>query len=265
MSGSRHDTATGPAIEAEVLIQLLHELEERNAQLEQVNVDLRHFAEVAAHDLRSPLTIVVGYVEQVRRTRAAVLDDAAREWLDRALVAARGMADLVEAVLGHARSAGAELTATRVELDHVVSAALARLERRIADTGARVEVDPLPAVRGDHDLLVLVVQNLVDNALTYTAGTPVVTVTSRPDEPAGPLDPVRSTVVAVRDEGVGIPAAERDRVFALFGRGETGRAGHGIGLATAARIVARHGGGIWVADTDGPGTTIEFRLPLAPS
>jgi signal transduction histidine kinase len=257
--------APADLVDPEVLLQLLHELEERNAALEQVNVDLRHFAEVAAHDLRSPLTLVVGYVEQVRRTRADALDPDAREWLDRALVAARGMADLVEAVLGHARSASAELTTSRVELDEVVATALARLERRIADTGAKVSVDPLPAVRGDQDLLVLVLQNLVDNALTYSTGAPVVHVSARRDESAGPLEPVRSTVISIRDRGVGIPPGDRDRIFALFGRGETGRAGHGIGLATAARIVARHGGAIWVADVPGPGTTIEFRLPLAGS
>jgi signal transduction histidine kinase len=259
------DAAPPDIVDPDVLLQLLHELEERNAALEQVNVDLRHFAEVAAHDLRSPLTLVVGYVEQVRRTRAGVLDDDAQEWLDRALVAARGMADLVEAVLGHARSAGAELNATRVELDAVVATALARLERRIAETGARVNVDPLPAVRGDHDLLVLVMQNLVDNALTYATGEPVVHVSARRDEEPGPLEAVPSTIVSVRDEGVGIPMTDRERVFALFGRGETGRSGHGIGLATAARVVARHGGAIWVADAPGPGTTIELRLPLAGS
>jgi signal transduction histidine kinase len=73
-----------------------------------------------------------------------------------------------------------------------------------------------------------------------------------------------SPVFYVRDNGMGIAPEDRDRVFTLFGRGATtGREGHGIGLATCARIVQRHRGSLRVVDADGPGTVIELELPGA--
>lgn len=249
----------------DVMLLLLDELEKRNVTLEQANRDLQHFAEVAAHDLRSPLTVVRGYLEQALRFDST-MGDQTREWLGHALDATKRVTDLIHALLAHSTSTGADLVVVDVDLNEVFADARARLSHVVGAAKATVEIAPLPRVRGDRDLLSLVAQNLLENAVKFRRDgvTPVVEVTAR--VVASPsADLARDLcVVRVRDNGIGIAPEDRDRVFTLFGRGDqTGREGHGIGLATCARIVQRHRGSLRVVDVDGPGTAIELELPGA--
>ena len=246
------------------MLLLLGELEQRNVALERANTDLRHFAEVAAHDLRSPLTVVRGYIEQALR-RDDELSPLTREWLEHALTAAKQVADLVQALLAHSASEGGDLVATEVELGPVFTQAWDHLETTVRARSATITIGPLPTVLGDRDLLTLVAQNLLENALKFTedAIAPVVEVTATVQpEPSG-LGRDTCTI-RVRDNGVGIPPADRDDVFTLFGRGtNTDRPGHGIGLATCARIVARHHGRLYVAASDSTGTVMVLEMPIA--
>ena len=249
---------------ADVMLLLLDELEKRNVALERANGDLRHFAEVAAHDLRSPLTVVRGYIEQALR-RDDELSPRTREWLERALAAAKGVADLVQALLEHSASDGADLHAAEVELGAVFRQAWDHLETEVRRRRATITIGPLPSVLGDRDLLTLVAQNLLHNALKFTADEvePVIEVTATVQpEPSG-LG--RATcAIRVRDNGVGIAPSDRESVFALFARGaDTGRPGQGIGLATCARIAARHHGRLYVSDSDSTGTVMVLEMPVA--
>jgi len=250
---------------ADVMLLLLDELEKRNVTLEQANRDLQHFAEVAAHDLRSPLTIVRGYLEQSLRFDTTMADQT-REWLGHALDATKRVTDLIHALLAHSTSTGSELVVADVDLQEVFDDARNRLAHAVGAANATINLGPLPRVRGDRDLLSLVAQNLLENAVKFRRDgvEPVVEVTAR--VVASPsADLARDVcIVRVRDNGIGIAPEDRDRVFTLFGRGaKTGREGHGIGLATCARIVQRHRGSLRVVDADGPGTAIELELPGA--
>jgi signal transduction histidine kinase len=244
------------------MLLLLDELEQRNVSLEQATADLRHFAEIAAHDLRSPLTVVRGYVEQALR-HGTDLSPQTREWLGHALTGTKQVVDLIHALLAHSTSSGQELVADDVDLAAVFGQARAQLQTAIDARRATVTVATLPVVRGDGVLLTLVAQNLLENALKFTAEGvgPVVDVTATVGAAASEFG--RATcVVRIRDNGIGIPPADRDRVFTLFGRGtDSSRQGHGIGLATCARIVARHHGKLYIGDSDGPGTVMVLELP----
>lgn len=246
------------------MLLLLDELEQRNVSLERANADLRHFAEMAAHDLRSPLTVVNGYLEQALR-HGHELSPQTREWLDHALTGAKRVVDLVNALLAHSASSGGDIVATEVALGPVFAQARDHLQPAMHSRNATVTIAALPTVLGDRDLLTLVAQNLLENALKFTADgvAPVVDVTATV-QPAT-TDLGRATcAVRVQDNGMGIPPADRDRVFMLFGRGaNTPRPGHGIGLATCARIVARHHGRLYVGDSDSTGTVMVLEMPLA--
>lgn len=251
---------------ADVLVHLLDELEQRNTQLALGLDELRQFAEVAAHDLRSPLTLVRGYVEQVRRTYAEQLGPRGCGWLDEAIAATHSMGNLIDTILRHSSAAGAPLVMADVRLDDVFTDALRRIAHLVAETKPRIHIEPLPTVRGDHDLLTLVAQNLLSNALKFAVpGGPVVVEVSAEEEAATTvLSGHGSAVVTVRDHGIGIPVEERHRVFAMFSRSSAAaHEGTGIGLATCARIVQRHGGTIWVDAVEGAGTALRIRLPLA--
>jgi signal transduction histidine kinase len=251
--------------DADVMLLLLDELEKRNVTLEQANRDLQHFASVAAHDLRSPLTIVRGYLEQALRHDTSMAPQT-REWLDLALGATKRVSDLIHALLAHSTSTGADLVVTEVDLGRLFDEARMQLIHAGRGTDARIEIEPLPLVRGDHDLLSLVAQNLLENAVKFRRDdvAPIVEVTAQ--VVASPSSDLARDVcvVRVRDNGVGIAPEDRERVFALFGRAaHTGREGHGIGLATCARIIQRHRGSLRIVDVEGPGTAIEIELPCA--
>jgi signal transduction histidine kinase len=260
----RADLSRQDSPAADVMLALLEELEQRNVSLEQANADLRHFAEIAAHDLRSPLTVVRGYLEQALR-HDSELSPQTREWLDHALAGAKQVGDLVLALLAHSTSSGGELVATDVELGPVFGQARDHLREAMNARGATVTIGALPTVRGDRDLLTLVAQNLLENALKFTAdGVAAAVDVSATVRPAVSGLGRATCAISVRDNGIGIAPAERDRVFMLFGRGaHTGRPGHGIGLATCARIVARHHGRLYVADSDSTGTVMVLEMPVS--
>lgn len=251
---------------AEPMLALLEELEKRNVTLEDTNRELEQFAEVAAHDLRAPLTLVRGYLEQTLR-HDRTLSDSTREWLTLALDATIRMAALVQALLAHSATRATALEPAVVPLREVFEDARVCLLPPGAPQPS-ISIGALPDVLGDRQLLTTVAQNLLDNALKFTRPgvPPKIEVTAR-------LVPSRSQgltrdtcVVQVRDNGIGIKAEDRQRVLARYGRSAdvSAVAGHGIGLATCASIIRRHHGVLRIVDVDGPGAAVELELPAAP-
>jgi signal transduction histidine kinase len=118
-----------------------------------------------------------------------------------------------------------------------------------------VTVGALPTVQADDQQLYSVLLNLISNAVKYARPhvPPVVDVSSARRDGAWR--------VSIKDNGIGIPADEHDRVFGLFNRVETSVEGSGIGLATVKRIIEAHGGRIGIDPVDGPGTIVWFELP----
>ncbi len=130
--------------------------------------------------------------------------------------------------------------------------------RRSGDAHARISVQPGMWVEGDRFLLRQLLDNLVGNAVKYVAPgvRPTVALVAR--EVEGDLE------VTVADNGIGIPPAQRHRVFDTFARAHaSGYSGTGLGLAICQRVVDRHGGRIWVEEAPSEGTRITFTLPLA--
>lgn len=216
-----------------------------------------------AHDLRIPLTSLIGRTALVRERldRAADLN-AERAWLtaqlDKARVAALHLQTIIEEINDAARLVSGEA----LELDdgpldvgalaHGIAEEFA-LQRSITV----VAPDTPVLIVGDRARLARVLQNLVGNAVKYCApGTPIrITVTAR----------ATAAVIGVQDRGVGIPAAELPRLFERYYRAATARgiSGTGLGLAGSQAIIAQHGGTIAVESTEGVGTTVTVTLPRA--
>ena len=136
---------------------------------------------------------------------------------------------------------------------------LADLNSRINATGAIVRSRTLPVLNADRTQLAQVLANLIRNALTFVAAdvTPRVLVWAEPDGTAW-----RFTVA---DNGIGIPAEHRQRVFGMFKRLHTRDvySGTGVGLAIVQKVVQRHGGIIWIEDNPGGGSRLNFTIPRA--
>jgi len=217
-----------------------------------------------AHDLRSPLAVVVGYVQLLaRQARTGTYDpDRLMPYLERVDVAARQMTTLLDDLLTDADAIAAHEPIEREPID---------LADYLRDTAEHHDaISPLHAVAAvvpDEPVLAEVnrakleraLHNLVLNAIKYSPDGGAITLTLDAD-----ADRFR---IAVADEGLGIPAADLPHIFERFHRGSNaaGRSsGLGLGLVSVQRAVAAHGGTIEVNSTEGAGTTFTIHLPRTP-
>lgn len=241
------------------LNELEDRVEERTAQLAEANADLQRFAAMAAHDLRSPLTAIVGYADLLARQPVADegLVGTAITGIQKG--SARLLA-LIDELLTFTRAGSAQLVTDAVDLDALVERSLTELGPLIDDARASITVEPLGTVRADRVLLGQVVQNLLVNALTHVTDgvAPQVRVDVVRDDDAATL--------RVADNGPGVPPEERERVIEPFERGDgaRGRAGTGLGLAICQRVAEHHGGRLVIGDAPEGGAEFSVVLPEHP-
>ena len=225
-------------------------------ELARSNAELEQYAHVVAHDLKSPLVAVGGYVQLLQRQFADRLDDRARMYIAYAVEGVNRMEALIEDLLTYAR-VGAEIAPLEpMDCDAVLDRVLNQLRPEMEGAGVEVNRERLPTVNGHPRLLGQVFQNLIGNALKFRGADPLrieVKAEARGEE----------WVFSVRDNGVGIPGDEVREVFKMFHRvqGTSNAPGTGIGLAICKKIVERHGGEIWVESEPGRGSNFYFTLP----
>ena len=235
--------------------QSIESLLATQAELARSNAELEQFAYVASHDLQEPLRMVASYVGLLERRYRGRLDSDADDFIEFAVDGARRMQALLSGLLDLSRvgTRGRELEST--ESDAALRDALINLEQAIAEAGAEVIHEPLPAVLGDRIQLTQLFQNLISNAVKFNAA----------DSPQVTVSASRSGSMwefAVADNGIGIDPAHFDRIFQVFQRLHTRDTyeGTGIGLSVCRKIVERHGGAIWPESAKGQGTTFRFTL-----
>ena len=244
------DVALG---QARRLALVASDLRAANTRLATSNEELTAFAGRLAHDLRSPLGTVVSALKTLQRPELE-LDDETREFLvQQSLRAATRSVAIVGALLDHASAEGRAPAVTLVDVGEVAAEVVATLPSETLGT-VRVALPRGPALAwADPQLLPLVLQNLITNALTHggaRVGRIAVTTESTDD----------GVVVTVADDGPGIPEQVRTEVFTA-GTGQGATRGLGLGLATCHSIVHRHGGRIWVHDSELGGAAVSFVLP----
>jgi PAS domain S-box-containing protein len=233
------------------------EIERYAARLERSNQELEEFAYVISHDLQEPVRTVKGFLDLLERRYAEGLDEQAKSFIDYAVDGAERMQEMIGALLDLSRVGTQGEPLIPIDVEAVLERALKMLDRSIAESGARVTHDPLPVVQGDGVQLAQVFQNLIANAIKFR----------RADEaPQVHVSATREGDLwrfSVADNGIGIPADQRERIFQIFHRLHTREEypGTGIGLALCRRIVERHGGRIWVESEPGEGATFYFTLP----
>ena len=239
--------------------RLEEDLREHSRQLERSNADLEQFAYAASHDLQEPLRMISSYLQLLERRYGDELEGEAREFIDYAVDGAERMKALINGLLQYSRVGRKEGEFGPVDLDAVLDDVLEDLARRIEELGGTVDREPLPTVHGNRDQLRRLVQNLIENALTYRGdGPPRIRVTAEPDEEA-------AAHLVVADRGPGIPEEFRTRVFQIFQQLDPhgqGREGSGMGLALCRKIVERHDGRIWVESGPGGGSAFHVTLDL---
>jgi PAS domain S-box-containing protein len=238
--------------------ELENRVADRTGELRVANEELEAFSYSVAHDLRAPLRAIDGYARLLTEEHGAALAGGSADYLERIHGNVARMARLIDDLLAFARVGRRGLSAARVDMGTLaveVSDALSRDYPRTA-----VSITRLPAAWGDAAMLRQVLENLISNALKFSAAqpAPAVTVSSTPAE--------NGQVFFVADNGVGFDMRHAGKLFGVFERlhGEGEYPGTGVGLAIVQRIVQRHKGRVWAESAPGQGATFYFELPDGP-
>ena len=236
------------------------ELHANAVRLEQSNRELQDFAFVASHDLQEPLRKIQAFGDRLKNKYGVVLDETGLDYLARMQNAAARMQVLINDLLSFSRITSKAKPFERVDLQEIAQAVVSDLEIRIEQTGAKVDIDPLPIIDADPTQMRQLIQNLLSNALKFQQADvkPHIKITA---------ERVKSDAsfceITVADNGIGFEEKYLDRIFTLFQRlhGRSEYEGTGVGLAVCRKIVERHGGQITAHSAPQQGAKFIISLP----
>jgi signal transduction histidine kinase len=228
------------------------DLEDANRELEGTNRELEAFSYSVSHDLRAPLRTIDGFSQILAEDYADRLDEEGLDYLARVRTASRRMAELIDDLLELSRVGRRPLKRERVDLSALAAGIADDLKRSEPDRDVDFVVEEGVVARGDVGLLKVALENLIGNAWKFTSRETRATIRFG----------VSGNAFYVSDDGAGFDAAYKDKLFGAFQRlhGPEEFEGTGIGLATVARIVHRHGGEVWAEGAVGEGATFCFTL-----
>jgi signal transduction histidine kinase len=249
--------------EQDKLGALTRELEERvrrrTAELEAANLELEAFSYSVSHDLRAPVRHVDGFVRMLEKELAPPSAKVAH-YLGTISAAARRMGALIDDLLTLSRTARQGIELRQVDLGAMVRELIREFGPESGGRGVQWSIGELPAVMADASLLRIVMHNLLSNALKYSRARALarIAVEARGAD-AGSVE------ISVRDNGVGFDERFKEKLFGVFQRLHRDEEfeGTGIGLATARRIVHRHGHRIWASGEVGKGAVFTFTMTHA--
>lgn len=234
------------------------QLAQRTIDLERSNRELEEFAYVASHDLAAPLHVVGGYVELLARRYRGQLAADADEFIDGALRGVTRMQRLIDDLLGYSRAGREPLRLETLDAGEIARDVTQSLAAEIEAANATVTVEGLPDVEADRTHLTQIFQNLLANALKFTAEErpPVISISAHQTD--------TDCCFAFTDNGLGIEPGHDEEVFRMFGRLDGAKhEGSGIGLAISKRLVERHEGTLWFEPAPEHGTIFHVDLPRA--
>lgn len=241
-----------------LLEERVGDLAEANAQLKKYidsNLELEQFAYIASHDLKEPIRTVISFSQLLELKFRDLIDPEAKDYIHYIVEGTRRMQSLIDGLLSYSRVESEGRHFEPCDVNDLISAVLGGLSKVIDDREAEVFFDKLPIIQGDPTQIGQVFQNLVANAIKFNEGQPEIRIDAKARG--------HNWVLSVSDNGIGIPEENRDRIFNIFRRLHTRDLydGAGIGLAVCKKIVERHGGRIWVEDSDMGGTRFCFTIP----
>lgn len=251
-------------------LAVIEELRQSNAVLASANRRLQEldalksqFLSVATHELRTPLSIILGYNAMIEESALERLTAEERGLLRESLSACKRLMRLVNSMLdlSQLQSGKIPLQFSTCDIGQSLRSVVKLFEAEAHRRGLKIDlkVDPaIPQVEVDPERIEQVFVNLVSNALKYTDADGLISITG------GAVENGR-LVISVTDTGIGIAPEHQEMIFDEFARvrsNSSGRPGSGLGLAIVRRILEAHGGDISVNSVPGQGSTFKIRLPL---
>jgi len=238
------------------LLELNNSLEKRAAELAVSNGELERFAYVASHDLQEPLRMVSSFLQLLQRKYNDQLDETARKYIHFSVDGAERMKQLINDLLQYSRVGTSSLEITQVNMEEVMEDVLLLFRNEVHTIDAEIIIGPMPVIEAGKSAMAQLMQNLVGNALKYRSiEKPMVTISAKelPD----------AWEFMVKDNGIGIDAQYREKIFVIFQRlhNKDQFNGTGIGLAICKKIIECYQGKIWVESEFGKGSKFIFAIP----
>jgi light-regulated signal transduction histidine kinase (bacteriophytochrome) len=256
--GISEDVTEQRAMEREIR-KLNTELQERAKHLEAVNKDLESFSYSASHDLRSPLSVIGGYVGLLEKRYAGQLDQTGLEYLSTIRSNVKLMSQLIYDLLAFSRCSQQAIASADLDMNQLVDGVVQEvLQGYPGDKTPKLSVGPLPPASADPGLLRQVWMNLLSNAVKYSSKSP------NPEIEVSGRTEGGEIVYSVRDNGAGFSMEHYLKLFEVFERlhGAEEFEGSGVGLAIVHRVVTRHGGRVWAVGKPNAGAVFHFSLPI---
>lgn len=249
---------TGGCIGQVVFLRDVHDRRMAELALDAKSEELESYVSHVAHDLRAPLTSVLGFARLLRDDFAGALGEEGLRFLGRIEQAGTTMEALISDLLDLSRIGRVDEPETLVDPKAVIQQVLSDHKAAIDALDAEIEYPTHPPMlRCNRTRAYQLLSNLIGNALHHMGPVDAPRIEIGVDESDG------MTHLRVRDNGAGIPASDHERIFELFHSGarrDDGRRSTGLGLAIVRRIATRHGGRAWVESPPGEGATFHVTL-----
>lgn len=238
--------------------ELERRVKERTAQLEAANKELEAFSYSVSHDLRAPLRSIDGFSSALVEDYGDCLDNQGKDYLQRVRTASQRMAQLIDDLLNLSRVSRSEICKEKVNLSNMAQEIMAEFQQDEPDKNVKFNYTSDLVVEGDMRLLRIMMENILGNAWKFTSKNLSATIEFglHTKEKNG------KSVFYIRDDGAGFDMAYANKLFGPFQRLHSPEefSGTGIGLATVARIINRHGGKVWAEGELEKGSTFYFSL-----
>jgi signal transduction histidine kinase len=235
------------------------QLRDANESLARANRELEAFTASVSHDLRSPLTTIAGQAGLLELSLPNATEEQRRR-LSRIQGSVKQMSELIDALLVLSRISRHTLHREIIDVSALTEAIVQDMRQRDPARSVEVAIQPSMVVHGDRRLIADLFQNLLANAWKFTSKTEEAHIE------VGSTKHGSMATLFVRDNGAGFDMAYEQRLFKPFQRlhGASEFDGSGVGLATVARIIDRHGGRIWAEGKPNCGATFYFTMPTSP-
>ncbi len=225
------------------------------SELEAKNVELERFTYTVSHDLKSPLITISGFLGYLEEDISSGDLEHFKHDSQRIREAVDRMQLLLNELLELSRIGRLINPPEIIPFENMVQEALAIVHGQLESRGVKIMLQPdLPAVYGDRQRLVEILQNLLDNAAKFMGDQP------EPRIEIGCTELDGKSIFFIKDNGIGIDPKYHEQIFGLFNKLDPKTEGTGVGLALVRRIIEFHGGKIWVESEVGEGSTFYFTL-----
>jgi len=229
----------------------------QNQKLQIQNKELEQFAYITSHDLQEPLVTLKYFSELIKTEFQKHINENINQYLNFILESSERMQKLVKGLLDYSRI-GNQIELEEINCNEIVNDAISSLSDTIKEINCKIIIEDLPKIKGYSRELIELFQHLISNAIKFKKEEVPLTIKIS----AKPIDD--NWLFTIEDNGIGIDEQDKEKAFVIFKRlnNREDYPGIGIGLAICKKIIALHGGNIWIESIIEAGTTIHFTIPI---